>query len=81
MWPHNEFVGQLEYVQKKLSEHTRSEWVQIADACEVPFSTLKKIGYGQTPTPRSDTVDKIAAYFLKREAREKRRAESRASAG
>jgi len=60
--------GQLEYVQAKLAEHTRAQWLEIAKACGVPFSTLKKIGYKQTPTPRSDTVDKIAAYFNERQA-------------
>lgn len=63
--------SQLEYVQAKLGAHTRAEWLEISKECGVPFSTLKKIGYKQTPTPRSDTVDKIAAYFQAREKGQK----------
>jgi predicted transcriptional regulator len=60
-------LGQLEYVQTELAKYSRAQWIAIADESGVPFSTFKKIGYGQTPTPRSDTVDKIAAALRRRE--------------
>lgn len=63
--------SQLRYVQEQLGRLTFSEWRAVADGSDVPFSTVRKVGEGRTKNPRSQTVDKIAAYFR---VREKRRA-------
>lgn len=69
MWPYfGGMFSQLEYVQEKLAAQTRAEWRVTAKGSGVPFSTVKKIGYKQTPHPRSDTVAKIAAYFQQLES-------------
>lgn len=59
--------AQIDFVQGKLDELSRQEWVKIAKRCRVPFSTFKKIGYKQTKNPRSDTLHKIATYFYEQD--------------
>lgn len=63
--------SQLRYVQEQLDRVGYKGWKDIEEKTGVPVSTLKKIGYRQTPTPRSDTVDKIATYFRTQERRKK----------
>jgi len=39
------------------------EWQQIADASGVPYSTVCKIGQGETENPRIGSVQKLANHF------------------
>jgi hypothetical protein len=61
--------SQLRYVQDQLARLTYAEWRQVADGSSVPFSTVRKVGSRTTLNPRSQTVDKIAAYFRVKEKR------------
>lgn len=36
----------------------------VADACGVPWSTLRKIVDGDTSEPKYGTVEKLRAYYL-----------------
>lgn len=63
--------SQLAYVKDQLGAHSRDEWRACGRATKVPFSTIKRIAYGQTKNPGVIAVDKIAAYFRTRESRAK----------
>jgi hypothetical protein len=40
-----------------------SRWASIARATGLPRMTIARIGSGETPSPRIDTVEKIIAYY------------------
>lgn len=61
--------SQLRYVQEQLKRCGYRHWKVVAEQSEVPFGTIKRIGYRLTENPRSQAVDKIAAYFRIREKR------------
>jgi len=61
--------SQLRYVQEQLAKAGYSQWKAVAEGSEVPFGTIKRIGYKLTKNPRSIAVDKIAAYFRVKEKR------------
>lgn len=61
--------SQLRYVQEQLGRLSLKELPAVAKGSDVPLSTVKKIFYKITPTPRSDTADKLAAYFRVKEKR------------
>jgi transcriptional regulator with XRE-family HTH domain len=44
------------------------KWAAIAKATGLPRMTVARIGNGQTPSPRVDTAQKIAAYYQARDA-------------
>lgn len=64
--------SELSYVKEQLAKYTHAEWRVIAFASDVPFRTVKRIGYKETPFPRSDTVGKLALYFRTCEKRQRR---------
>lgn len=66
--------SELAYVREQLAKYTHSEWKIIAEKSEVPFRTVKRVGYKETPFPRSDTIGKLALYFRTVEKRQKRAA-------
>lgn len=41
----------------------------VADACDIPWTTLRKIVNGETNDPRHKTVEKLRAYYLSRRER------------
>lgn len=61
--------SQLAYVKGQLTANSRDVWRQCEKGTKVPFSTIKRIAYGQTKNPGVIAVDKIAAWFRTREAR------------
>lgn len=61
--------SELAYVKAQLAAHSRAQWKDISKAADVPFRTLTRIAYKETPTPRSDTVGKLAIYFRTKEKR------------
>lgn len=40
------------------------EWQRIAEASHVPYSTICKIGQGETANPRIGSVQKLANHLL-----------------
>jgi hypothetical protein len=38
-------------------------WAKIARATGLPRMTIARIGSGETPSPRIDTVEKIIAFY------------------
>lgn len=60
---------ELSYVKEKLKASTREVWRDASKATKVPFRTIARIGYSETPSPRSDTVGKLAMYFKTKEKR------------
>jgi hypothetical protein len=69
-WTQNGLMfSQLAYVRDQLSKVKFSGWREVSKGSGVPLSTIKKIGYGITEFPRSDTADKLAMYFRTREKR------------
>lgn len=46
---------------------TEAQLREIARDAQVPEATLAKIRYGVTDDPRSSTVDKLRAYFSRRD--------------
>jgi len=69
---------EIRFVQRRLKALEREDWIKISKASGVPFSTVKKIGYGQTQDPRDSTVGKIAAEIRARDRRAARAQPSRA---
>lgn len=65
----NQPFSQLRYVQEQLEKVGYSGWITAAKATKVPFGTIKRIGYGETENPRSQTIDKLAAHFRTQEKR------------
>lgn len=61
--------SQLAYVKSQLTAFPRSEWRECSKSTKVPFSTIKRIAYGQTKNPGVIAVDKIAGYFRVKEKR------------
>lgn len=61
--------SQLRYVQEQLGRLSLADLPELSRQSDVNLSTLKKIFYKQTPTPRADTTDKLAAVFQIREKR------------
>jgi hypothetical protein len=59
----------LSYIKEKLLELGHSGWKEVSKGSGVPFRTIKRIGYNETPTFRSDTVGKLAIYFRFKEKR------------
>jgi len=55
--------SQLAYVRGQLGAYPRSEWHECSRITKVPFSTIKRIAYGQTKNPGVLSVERIAAYF------------------
>ena len=39
-------------------------WKEIAEASGVPYSTVAKIGQGETENPRIESVQKLANHFF-----------------
>ena len=62
-------VDLLEFVVLNLRKNV-GRWPQIADASGVPYSTVAKIGQGETGNPRIESVQKLADYFAQRAATE-----------
>ena len=60
---------ELAYVKERLKGVTRDVWRDCSKKTKVPFRTIARIGYSETPSPRSDTVGKIAMYFRTKEKR------------
>jgi hypothetical protein len=70
MWTHNDLMfSQLAYVRDQLNRVKFAGWREVSRGSGVPLSTIKKIGYGITEFPRSDTADKLAMYFKTKEKR------------
>lgn len=61
--------SQLRYVQEQLAACGHAEWKEVSKSSDVPLGTVKRIGYKRTENPRSQAVDKIAAYFRVKEKR------------
>lgn len=57
----------LFFVQERLRSGDQTLYA-IARGSGVPFSTVQRIASGQTPSPRVDTVEKLAAYFRRDQA-------------
>lgn len=66
--------SQLAYVKEQLQAHSRAEWQACSKAKKVPFSTIKRIAYGQTKNPGVLAVEKIADYFMNRKPAPERKA-------
>lgn len=61
--------SQLRYVQEQLEKCGHAGWPEVARATDIPFGTVKRIGYKLTENPRAQAVDKIAAFFRTKEKR------------
>lgn len=61
----------LAYVKENLRQLGHAGWHEVSRGAGVPMRTIKRIGYAETPSPRSDTVGKLAVYFRTREKRRK----------
>lgn len=61
----------LAYVKAELAKLGHAGWSAVSKGAEVPMRTIKRIGYGETDFPRSDTVGKLAIYFRTKEKRRK----------
>jgi hypothetical protein len=59
----------LTYVKAQLDRLGHSGWHEVSKGAKVPMRTIKRIGYRETPSPRSDTVGKLAMYFRTKEKR------------
>ena len=55
-------IDLLEFVVRNLRDSV-GRWPQIAEASGVPYSTVAKIGQGETGNPRVESVQKLADYF------------------
>lgn len=53
----------LSYVKEQLELLGHAGWHEVSRGSDVPMRTIKRIGYGETRAPRSDTVGKIAIYL------------------
>ena len=58
--PHNPAVLTVKEVVERLNKLGRDQWNRISQEADVPFSTLKKIAYGQTKSPQALTLEKIS---------------------
>lgn len=68
--PQNQrMFSELVYVKERLAAHSRSDWMKISKSTGVPFRTITRIAYKETPSPRSDTVGKLAMHFRTKEKR------------
>ena len=56
-------MSELKYVKEQLAKRSRAEWLACSKKTKVPFRTISRIAYGETPSPRSDTTASIAEYF------------------
>lgn len=52
----------LDFVLANL-DAMKGRWRQVAEAAEVPFGTVRKIGTRETKNPRTDTVEQLARHF------------------
>lgn len=62
-------MSELEYVKSELAKRTRAEWLVASKKTKVPFRTISRIAYGETPSPRSDTTAALAGFFHAQEER------------
>lgn len=60
----------LEIVRTDLKGAGLARQNQVAAACGVPWSTLRKIIDGDTANPRYETVEKLRAYYMSPRERE-----------
>lgn len=60
-------IDLLEFVVRNLRENV-GRWPQIAEASGVPYSTVAKIGQGETENPRVESVQRLADYFSGRQS-------------
>lgn len=58
----------LEKLQSTLRAQSEKEHRELAAKSKVPFSTIRKIAYGTTSSPRYDTFQKLAAAILRQPA-------------
>lgn len=58
----------LAYVVSNLQAF-KGRWPEIAEATDVPLSTLRKVASGSTKAPRIDTLEGLATYFREQEQR------------
>lgn len=58
----------LNQMQAALREQSEKEHQALADRSGVPFSTIRKIAYGITASPRYSTFVKLAAAMERRAA-------------
>jgi len=56
---------QFAVVKAALIGMSWKESALVADAASLPRSTVAKVRYGQTTSPRVDTVEKLAAALKK----------------
>jgi predicted transcriptional regulator len=54
----------LEMVRADLKGASMARQNEVADACGIPWATLRKIIDGDTADPRYSTVERLRAYYL-----------------
>lgn len=60
-------IDLLEFVVRNLRENV-GRWPEISEESKVPYSTVAKIGQGETENPRVESVQKLADYFARKAA-------------
>jgi hypothetical protein len=53
-------MDEIQSIRSALMAMGRSRWMALALKCHVPFSTIKKLAYGQVQDPRHRTVVALA---------------------
>lgn len=57
------------YVQEQLDRIGHAGWGEVSKRTRIPMRTIKRVGYRENVSFRSDTIGKLAIYFRTRDKR------------
>ena len=53
----------LQFVRAELAKRRPASFVEIANATDLPVSTIRKVHYGEIKNPGVDTVQRLYDHF------------------